>query len=238
VDELTLFTELKPPVPEVAPIQARARVQVVDGLHANRPRGRRFALRAGPVSGKPRRRRLALGLSAVAVAACAATVVPSVLFGGRSETLVTSAYAVTRSHDGTVTVSIYDIADAADAASLQRALRHEGVPALVWIGVPTDQNNGCQPPASRFEPERVRYAVIDTYFNGHRVGPDGFFIVSLPDHLTPAERASLKRDPGLQYVIHPSAMPSGSALYLRRFLGGGDQEIAPPEVLKHDRLPC
>jgi hypothetical protein len=228
VDEITLFAELKPPPPgDPADTLARARA--------------RLGPEIGALARPPRRRhRLALGLSAVAVAACAATVVPSVLLGGTSTTLVTSAYAVTRSHDGTVTVSIYDIADAADAASLQRALRHEGVPALVWIGVPTDQNNGCQPPASGLEPEKVGDAVIDTYFNGHQAGPGDSYIVSLPDHLTPAGRASLKRDPGLQYVIHPSAMPNGSALYIRRFMGAGsgDQEIASPEVLKHDRVPC
>ena len=127
--ELTLFTELKPPVPEVGPIQARARARVVDGLRANRSRGRRFTLRADPASARPRRRRLALGLATVAVAACAATVVPSVLLGGRSTTLVTSAYAVTRGADGTVSVTIYDIATAADGSRLQRALRAEGVPA-------------------------------------------------------------------------------------------------------------
>ncbi len=149
MDELTLFAELKPPVPEVGPSQARARARVVDGLRANRSRGRRFALRGRPASARPRRRRLALGLSAVAVAACAATVVPSVLLGGSSSTLVTSAYAVTRKADGTVSVTIYDIATAADGARLQRALRAEGVPALVWVG--TSKNN---PSARRYARHR------------------------------------------------------------------------------------
>ena len=230
MDEITLFAELKPAPPEeTTDTLARARARL--GRTISSPRA---------ASSRPRRRRLALGLSAVAVAACAATVVPSVLFGGHSTTLATPAYAVTRGADGTVTVTIYDIATAADAASLQRALRHEGVPALVWTGVPTDQNSGCQAPASNLEPEKTQDAVVDTIFNGHRAGPGDFYIVALPAHLTPAERASLKRDPGLRYVIHPSAMPSGSVLYLRRFLGTGssDQEIGPPEVLKYDRAPC
>ncbi len=247
MDELTLFTELKPPVPEVAPIQVRARARVLDGLRANRSRGRRFTLRAGPASGQPRRRRLALALSAVAVVACAATVVPSVLLGGSSSTLVTSAYAVTREGDGTVSVTIYDIANGSDAANLQRALRAAGVPALMWAGgftkLPVVEPM-CRPRASDIEPLKVQEAVVRTEVNGHLFPPGDIAIAALPAHLTPAERASYKKDPGLRFIIHPSAMPSGSVLYIWRLLSHGpaggplQQEIGPPEVLTHDRLSC
>jgi hypothetical protein len=245
--ELSLFTELKPPVPEAGPIQARARARVVDGLRANRSRGRRFALRAGLVSGQRGRRRLALGLSAVAVAACAATVVPSVLLGGHTSTLVTPAYAVTRGSDGTVSVTIYDIANGSDAANLQRALRAEGVPALLWAGgisKPPAPEPICRPRTSDVEPQKVQEAVVRTEFNGHLFGPGDGAIVVLPAHLTPAERASYKKDPGLRFIIHPSAMPSGSVLYIWRLLNPGpagqplQQEIGTPLVLKHDRLSC
>jgi hypothetical protein len=229
MDEITLFAELKPPPADTADLQASTRARLTRALRA-----------PGPTATRPRRRhQLALGLSVAATAAVAATVVPSVLLGGSSPALVTSAYAITRNGDGTVTVTIYDIASAADAASLQRALRHEGIPARVWIGVPTDQNNGCQAPARDLEPQQTQRAVVATYLNGALIPPNGTVIAGLPAHLSPAERASLKRDPGLKYVIHRSAMPSGSALYLRKYTSGSNnQEIVPPEVLKHDRAPC
>ncbi|HYY19902.1 MAG TPA: hypothetical protein VE864_13780, partial [Streptosporangiaceae bacterium] len=67
-----------------------------------------------------------------------------------------------------------------------------------------------------------------------------YAVLGLPAHLSPAERASLKHDTSFRFIIRPSAMPSGSVLFVRYFLGTGsnDAEIGPPEVLKHDRLPC
>lgn len=242
MDELTLFTELKPPVPEVGPSQARARARVVDGLRTNRSRGRRFALLAGPASARPRRRRLALALSAVAVAACAATVVPSVLLGGGMP-----AYAVTRNPDGTVRVTISDIVDAADAAGLQDALRAEGIPALVWAGS-TDQapadNPDCQAPASNLEPPAIQKAVISDY--PKTVPPGGTNMVIT---------GTAGRGPGwVGYIIQPAAMPRGSVLYISRMFqpvmvieGDGHghiigkwsgQAIPEPQVLRHAWLPC
>jgi hypothetical protein len=235
VDEITLFAELKPAPPgETADVQARARARLDRAIsppgRAARPRPRR-------------RRRLVLGLAAVAVAACAATVVPSVLFGGHSGTLSTPAYAITRGAGGTITVSIYDIATAANGAALQRDLRAEGVPALVRVQQSTNQTT-CQIPASDFVPIKVARAVVRTEVNGHLLGPDGGAAVVFPAQLTPAERASERRDPYLRFFIHPSAMPAGSVLYIWRdtYPGPGgqprQQEIGTPEVLWHDRLSC
>lgn len=242
MDELTLFTELKPPVPEVGPIQAQARARVVDGLRANRSRGHRFALRSGAASSQPRRRRLALALAAVAVAACAATVVPSVLLGGGMP-----AYAVTRNPDGTVRVTISDIVDAADAAGLQDALRAEGIAALVWVGS-TDQapaeNPDCQAPASNLEPPAIQKAVISDY--PKTVPPGGTNMVIT---------GTVGKGPGwVGYIIQPAAMPRGSVLYISRIFqpvmaieGDGHghiiakwsgQAIPEPQVLRHAWLPC
>jgi len=228
MDELMLFRELRPDSPDLAPVQGRARARVLTGLSPNRPR---------------RRRRLALGLSAVAVAAAAATVVPSVLFGGHSSTLATPAYAVTRNDDGTVSLKVYDIAGAADAASLQRALRHQGVPAIVWIAPfrkDSPANPICQAPRGNLEPEKVQYAVVKTIVNGRLVKPGDIAVLGLPAQLTPAERASLKHDTSFRFIIDPSAMPSGSVLYVRYILGTGSSqsELGPPEVLKHNHAPC
>lgn len=231
MDEITLFSELKPAPPEdQAAVLARARA------------------RLGPMTGQParkprRRHRLALGVAVAALAACAATVVPSVLLGGHSSTLSTPAYAVTRNHDGTVSLRIYDIAVAADAASLQRALRHEGVPAIVWIAPfrkDSPTNPICQAPRGNLEPEKVQYAVVKTIVNGQLVKPGDIAVLALPAQLTPAERASLKHDTSFRFIIDPSAMPSGSVLYVRYILGTGSSqsELGPPEVLKHNHAPC
>jgi hypothetical protein len=228
MDEITLFAELKPPPPDTAGLQARARL--TQAISA-----------PGPARARTRRRhRLALGLSVAAAAAVTATVVPSVLFGGESATLATPAYAVTRNHDGTVGLKIYDIAGAIDAASLQRALRREGVPAIVWFGGFGKDRPGdpvCQAPRSNLEPENVQYDVVRTVVNGHVVPPGDIAIAGLPSRLTPAERASLEHDTSFRFVIDPSAMPNGSVLYVRYILGA-NPEIVPPEVLKHDRAPC
>jgi hypothetical protein len=237
VDEITLFADLKPDPPgETTDMQARTRARLDRAISGPQP-----------ASARPRRRRLALGLSAVAVAACAATVVPSVLLGGSSSTLVTSAYAVTRGADGTVSVTIHDIATAADGARLQRALRAEGVPALVWVGDLEKQSVSkaiCQAPPSGLEPQKVQGAVVRTEFQGQLVPLGDGVIVGLPARLSPAERATERKHPSLRFIIHPSAMPSGSALFIRRLMYAGpghqppQQEIRAPEVLRHDRLPC
>jgi hypothetical protein len=261
VDELTLFTGLKPPPPDdPAGMLARARTRLDPSLGA--PAGRTVAgsgppARSGPDSGRAirrsvvrswtalgprhRRRRLALGLAAVAVAACAATVVPSVLLGGGMP-----AYAVTRNPDGTVRVTISDIVDAADAAGLQDALRAEGIPALVWAGS-TDQapadNPDCQAPASNLEPPAIQKAVISDYPTTVPRGSTNMVVTG-----------TAGRGPGwVGYIIQPAAMPHGSVLYISRMfqpvmeiVGDGHhiiakysgQAIPEPQLLRHAWLPC
>jgi len=68
------------------------------------------------------RRRLVLVAGTAAAIACAAALVPLLTGGG------TAAYAVTTSDDGTVTVEINSLSD---AAGLQAKLRDAGVPAVV-----------------------------------------------------------------------------------------------------------
>ena len=262
MDELTLFTELKPPPPDdLAGLVARARTQLdpVLGTPAGPTvTGSEPPAGAGPDSGRAirrsvarswatlgprhRRRRLALGLAAVAVVACAATVVPSVLLGGHSTTLTTSAYAITRGTDGTVTVSIYTIASAADGAGLQRDLRAVGVPALVRVQQSTSRTT-CQIPDRDFEPLKIQEAVVRTEFYGKLLAPEGAAADAFPAQLTPAQRASVQKNPSLRFIIHPAAMPSGSALYIWRQLYTGPgghwlQEIGTPRVLNPGPLPC
>ena len=163
MDELTLFTELKPPVPEVGPIQAQARARVVDGLRANRSRGRRFALRAGPASASPGDVGWPLALAAV---------------GGRRLRRHGGAVRAARRRarlarpmpspgkpDGTVqrlTISRTSPMRRR-RPRLQRALRADGISALVWVGS-TDQapadNPDCQATGQRLEPLEVQKARV------------------------------------------------------------------------------
>jgi hypothetical protein len=228
VDELTLFRELRPDPPDLAPVRARARARVLGGLRPGRPR---------------RRRRLVLGLAAVAVAACVATLVPSVLLSGGG----TAAYAVTRNPDGTVRVTTSDIIDAADAAGLQDALAAEGIRARVYVGNADHSpasNPYCQAPASNLEPQAVQLAVVSDYPRTVPRGGTNMVVNGLRDN-----------GPGwVGYIIQPAAMPRGSVLYISRMFqsvmgvlrdGHGHiirvdsgQAIPEPVVLKHDRLPC
>jgi hypothetical protein len=140
VDELTLFAELKPPVPEVGPSQARARARVVDGLHANRSRGRRFTLRADLASARPRRVRLAAAAAIVAVAAGAAGLTTTLLPSGTASharpglsqpahSPARADWVVQRQPSGDFTVTMHELGD---PAALQRALRARGIPAYVF----------------------------------------------------------------------------------------------------------
>ena len=149
MDEITLFTELKPSPPagaEAARLRDRARARLTGTLDpSGAPAG------AGPGTGRryPRRRRIVLGAVAVATAAAAAVVVPTVLPGGGTPALTTRAWAVEPGGDGTVRVTIRQLHD---PAGLQRALRSEGVPAYVRNErEPTcqyQQDGGRIPPAS------------------------------------------------------------------------------------------
>jgi hypothetical protein len=85
------------------------------------------AAMSGPPA-RPRRRRRTLTVAGIAAAACAAIVVPVALPSPAAPRLVTAAYAVQRHPDGTVSVSIRQLAD---PVGLQRALRAVGVPAVV-----------------------------------------------------------------------------------------------------------
>ncbi|MBV9382694.1 MAG: hypothetical protein JO242_18790, partial [Streptosporangiaceae bacterium] len=190
MDEITLFAVLKPP-PDDGAARSRARIRArLDAALAG-PGARTGG--AGVTAGPGRHRRLiALGIAAVA-AACAAIVVPSVLPGGTSTPLVSKAWAVQRNSDGTVTAWVAQLAY--DPAGLQRALRAEGVPALVRfsevsdpgyrLGQPADVPGLCIPPARDLEPMPVLQAVVIP-----RTAYDG-----------PYQRH--------EFVIHPSAMPPG-----------------------------
>jgi hypothetical protein len=89
---------------------------------------------SAPARHRARRRFVVAGAGAIAAVLAAVAIFAG---GGGTE----SAYAVTPRADGSVTVKISSLSD---AAGLQRALRNAGVPAVVRYGAGAD----CPPPAT------------------------------------------------------------------------------------------
>jgi hypothetical protein len=223
VNEIELFTRLAPPPPtDTQEMKAGARARLV-----------REITQSGALTGavpadrkrRRRRRRIALGIAVAAAAVCAAIVVPAVLPGSAPASFVTKAWAVQRNPDGTVTLQLSKFAF--DGAGLQQALQADGVPALVRYRVVNDPSyqvtdpgeapGVCRPAASSEVPAAVQAAVISLRLTGVKGGKDA------------------------QYVIHPSAMPTGSVLYVSSATidtsSPGRTGAFSIGVLKHDRLP-
>ena len=160
--------------------------------------------------GTGRRWRVAATVGVAAAAATAATVAV-VLPGGRTPTtarsahhsaaarpgsIVTAAWAVRRKSDGHVTLTLKEW-HATSPAALQRALRAEGVRAIVGVipkksvivGGQTDYYAGCSYRNLDTAPANVQKAVV------RQVLPSGN-----------------KAD--LEWIINPSAMPPGSTLFV------------------------
>jgi hypothetical protein len=128
IDDISIVAALRPAPPaDAEQIRQRARRRLEVALAGAGP------YRLGRL--RRNRHRLALGLAATAAVVGAVIAVPAVL-PGSAGSIVTKAWAVTRSPDGTITVTIKQTLS--DQAALQRALRAEGVPAYVR------SMNGCR----------------------------------------------------------------------------------------------
>jgi hypothetical protein len=184
-----------------------------------------------------RRPALAGGLTVVAAGAAAAALVltggPAAVPGqhgttGHANTVVTAAWTVREDADGTV--SIY-LRQYTDPAGLQKVLRADGVNAIVrqipevrrTVGKVTVVYDSCEFATTDDAPQAVQLAVG----------------VNIAYH-SPSK--------GFYHIIHPSAMPRGSALLLAftnstlksgkngkpgRVLGGRG-----PVVLNNDTVPA
>lgn len=243
MDEITMFTEIRPAPPEETEAvreRARARLEGVLGAPDGRRRG--FGRRgAGP--GRFRRPVLLVGVAAAA-AVCAAIVVPAVLPTESGGSVVTAAWAVQRNSDGTVTVTLKDVFD---LGGLQQALDGAGIPARV-ITVATNPPAYTGPlvaasPASQVTVSGCFYPATGSSF--------------APAPVQQAVVTQVTTAPGSQiralYVIHPAAMPQGSVLLVQGVAIGGQgprtqgQQAAAdaievvsfpaPAVLAGDSLP-
>jgi hypothetical protein len=217
MSEINALRELRPvpPTAELEAMRLAARERFVAGTASKRAR-QRWRL---PV--------LAVGLTAAAAAAAAAALVltagPGTVPGqhgtaGHTRTVVTAAWTVREDAGGTVTIYLRQYVN---PAGLQQTLRADGVNAIV------------RPVPHALGPLRVPYATCH---------------YAATDKAPPAVQHAVVTIRGLTlpalFIIHPDAMPPGSALFLAFMANaplktGNTRNIAmKPLVLDNDTVPA
>jgi len=216
MDEIDMFTALRPSPPADAQAMRAAVLERVEGVLRGAD--------APPVRMPRRRRRLLVAGGIVTAAATAAIVVPAILPGGTNGTFITKAWAVERNADGSVTFSTSKQFD--DPAGLRRALKAAGVTAFVvinrLISNDTASYDACDYDVADFAPQAVQKAVVT--LGGHVDAPPGQVVV------------------WPTWTLHPAAMPKGSALLIAswRPVNREDPSVGAmiPMVLRTDKLPA
>jgi hypothetical protein len=117
MDEISMFTALRPPPGPVEITGARDRLAA--------------AITGAPARRVSRKARLTMTGGLVAAAAATAIVVPATLPHGGGGAFTGTAWAVDRKPDGTVTVTLGE--EFHDPAGLERALRADGITAYVRV---------------------------------------------------------------------------------------------------------
>jgi len=193
----------------------------------------RFIAGAAPRRAPRRWRRPVLlgGLTTAAVAAGAVAVLvltsgPGAVPGrpttaGNSRTVVTTAWTVSEEADGTVSIYLHEYAN---PAGLQRALEADGVNAIV---------------------RRIPYLLQTGFNNKPVVRPTCNYYVTSNDRAPLAVQGAVltigRRALPALFVIHPDAMPPGSALFLA-FMANPPRAAGnialKPVVLGNDRAPA
>jgi hypothetical protein len=160
---------------------------------------------------------LAAGLTAaVATAATTAVVLTSAgpaMTAGHVGSVVTAAWTVRENADGTVTIRIQQLAN---PARLQRVLRDDGVNAFV----------------------RGLHFVYKKTPKGAVVTGTCYYRLQAADEEPRSVQQAVVTDVANGWVIHPSAMPRGSALFLSGQLSDKIAVIGNPIVLTSDKLPA
>jgi hypothetical protein len=219
MNELDMFTALRPEPGPVDVTGSRDKLTAAITETPARRRKTRFVMAGGLAT----------------AAAAAAIVVPSVLPGGAG---LAKAWAVDRSQDGTVQVTIQQAFG--NLAGLQQTLRADGVPAIVKV-VPwkiTEVNGGtravqsCGYASLPAESEAVQHAVIT---NPVVTGVKAY---AGPKDSVRKVKATL---PDVSvWTINPAAMPRGSIVFIEASptvsstIGGS---ISNPVVLRSSQLP-
>jgi hypothetical protein len=231
MDELNLFTDLRPSPGQVDVAGARDRLT--------------GAIAGGPAQHGRRTKRMVVAGGMVAVAAAAAIVVPAVLpRGGGSDFtgVAKAAWTVDTKPDGTVTLTVQQVFSNLDG--LQRALRADGIPAIVEVvpwkitsshgGVQAIQACGYARYISRSsEPKPVQSAVI--------THPQVKTIYAYAGKNYSITKVSSKGPDPFSWIIHPGAMPRGSVLFIMgspsvgKTIGGA---VSLPVVLRAGSPVC
>jgi hypothetical protein len=231
MDEISMFAELRPAPPADADADAiravvRGRVTSVlseadPAADGRRPPARRSS--AGPRR-SPVRRRVLIGAGLVAAATAAAIAVPAWLPGPGGT--MAKAWAVERNSDGTVTVTVSQQFN--DPVGLQRALAADGITAFVTLHREiTGENAGggyaydqCDYLNLDYAPQAVENAVVAEGKNTVSSPPSAF-------------------DNWPTFIIHPAAMPDGSALLIAAWRSPDGTGLATmiPTVLRTDKQP-
>jgi hypothetical protein len=220
MNEISTLRELRPAPPpaELEALQAAARQRFVAGTRSQPARARprwRLPVLAGGLTAAA-----AAGAATALVLASGPAAVPSQQgTAGHAGTIVTAAWTVREDAAGTVTVYLRQYAD---PAGLQQTLRADDINAIVRpVPYTLGASNRKAYPACLYStagdaPLTVQYAVI----------------------------TGVKQDTGLQFSIHPTAMPPGSALFLPFMAdvpdvstGGTSTWALKPRVLNNDAVP-
>jgi len=219
--EITALREMRPSpsAPELETMRKAARARFMAGTGSRRAYQRwRLPVLAGGLT------------AAVASGAAAALVLtsgPEAVHGqhgtlGHTRSVVTAAWTVREDADGTVTIYLQQYAD---PAGLQQTLQADGVNAIVraipWVSQTVDNQTMPFPTCNYDTTDRASLAVQRAVW-------------------TIVGRANLPA----RFIIHPDAMPQGSALFLA-FLAGAPMKYGEtgiltlkPVVLNNDTVPA
>ena len=245
MDEITALREVRP-----APAPAQ--------LEAMRRTAReRFMTGTGPTPSRPARRwrlpALVGGLTAATAGTAAGALVltggPAAVTSshgdaGHTQAVVTAAWTVREDAAGTVTVYLRQYAD---PAALQRTLRADGINAVVrpipyaFREIAPITTGGL--PGSR----TGKAGVGSKSLKSLRVAFPTCVYAATDDAPIAVQRAVVtivKQDIPVFFVIHPRAMPQGSALFLSFMAnvpaktGGTSNWVMKPVVLNNDTVPA
>jgi hypothetical protein len=216
----------EPPAAELEAMRTTARERFVAGTTARRSRRRRLPLLAGGLTAAA----AVAGVAALVLTSGAGAVPGQHDRGGRTRAVVTAAWTVREDADGTVTIYLRQYTD---PAGLQQTLRADGINAIVHPGLYVPWPlifRGIHLPPLQLGYRVCYYAATDL----------------APHAVQRAAVTSIHHDLPARFIIHPDAMPQGSALFLD-FLAGrprgpknGNTGVTafPAVVLNNDTLPA
>jgi hypothetical protein len=241
--EITTLREMRP-APTAAELEAMrtaARERFVAGTRSRRARQRwRLPVIAGG---------LTVAATATAAVALVLTSGPGAAptHDGTAGSVGTTAWTVREDTDGTITINIRQFAD---LTALQQTLQADGINAIVRSiplvtpdGNPANAYPACTYATTNDAPQAVQRAVVQSALPGPGPG-------SVPGsagssvHEAAAGSGGPGHGPGQHgtFIIHPSAMPQGSALFIASAVQTSSDSASGvgigPVVLNNDTVPA